>query len=102
MAHNQKSVASPKVKMDSRKFLGALNESAQARVAFFTEKVEEMGRSAGRQWRLAALRTNDLFIEDVKNQSYYLAEHSKTQGKISINNIRAIEIVEGEKAGLFE
>jgi hypothetical protein len=102
MAHNQKSVASPKVKMDSRKFLGALNESAQARVAFFTEKVEEMGRSAGRQWRLAALRTNDLFIEDVRNQSYFLAEHSKTQGKISISNIRAIEIVEGEKAGLFE
>ena len=61
-----------------------------------------MGRSAGRQWRLAALRPKDLFIEDVRTHGFYLAEHTKTQGKIAIHNIRAVEIVEGEKAGLFE
>jgi hypothetical protein len=102
MAHNQKSVANQIVKMDSRKFLGALNDSAQARVTFFSEKIEEMGRSAGRQWRLAALRPKDLFIEDVRTHGFYLAEHTKTQGKIAIHNIRAVEIIEGEKAGLFE
>lgn len=102
MAQNQNTMANSTLKMDSRKFLSAINDSAQARVSFFSEKVEEMGKLAGRQWQLAALRSKDLFIEDVNNGSYYVANHTKDQGRISINNIRQVEITEGEKAGLFE
>ena len=102
MAQNQNTMANSTLKMDSRKFLSAINDSAQARVSFFSEKVEEMGKLAGRQWQLAALRSRDLFIEDVSNGSYFVANHTKDQGRISINNIRQVEITEGEKAGLFE
>jgi len=102
MAQNQNTMASSSIKMDSRKFLSALNDSAQARVSFFSEKVEEMGKLAGKQWRLAALRSKDLFIEDVNDNQFFVASHTKDQGRIAISNIRSIEVVEGEKAGLFE
>jgi hypothetical protein len=46
MAQNQNSGAVQAVKMDSRKFLSALNDSAQAKIAFFEERVQEMGRQA--------------------------------------------------------
>lgn len=102
MAQNQNTMANSAIEMDSRKFLSALNDSAQARVTFFSEKVEEMGRLAGRNWRLAALRARDLFIEDADRGTYFVANHTKDQGRISINNIREVQIVEGEKAELFE
>lgn len=102
MAPNQNTVANSTIKMDSRKFLSALNDSAQARVTFFNEKIEEMGRLAGKNWQLSALRAKDLLFEDVNTGTFYAANHSKTQGRISINSIREIQITEGEKAELFE
>lgn len=102
MAQNQNTMANSAIQMDSRKFLSALNDSAQARVTFFNEKVEEMGRLAGRNWRLAALRARDLFIEDTDHGAFFIAEHSKDQGKVKINGIREVQIIEGEKAELFE
>ncbi len=101
MAQNQKSGADSVI-MDSRKFLGALNDSAQAKISFYSDKISEMGRSAGRNWKLAALRSKDLFIEDVNTNHYYIANHNRAGNKISINNIRSVEIVEGDKATLFE
>lgn len=89
------------VKMDSRKFLGQLNESAQAKVAFFEGRIQEMGAQAGKNWRLAALHAKELFIEDVDTHTYYVAEHARDHGKVNITNIRPIQIVEGEKQELF-
>jgi len=90
------------VSMDSRRFLGALNDSAQSRVAFFEERVQQMGLQAGKTWRLAALHAKQLFIEDVNTHNYLIAEHAReSHGKVTITNIRPIEIVEGEKQSLF-
>jgi hypothetical protein len=94
-----KSVAA--VIMDSRKFLGHLNDSAQAKVAFFEERVREMGAQAGKDWRLAALHAKELFIEDQDTHTYYVAEHSRDHGKVNITNIRPVVVVEGEKQELF-
>jgi hypothetical protein len=90
------------VRMDSRKFLNQLNESAQAKVSFFEERVAQMGKQGGKNWRLAALHAKDLYIEDVDSHDYYVANHARDHGKISITNIRPIQIVEEEKKELFE
>lgn len=89
------------VKLDSRKFLSAINDSAQAKVAYFEDRIREMGKAAGKEWRLAALRSSELYFEDVAGGQYYIAEHSKDGRKVTIGNIRAIQIMEEEKAGIF-
>lgn len=101
MAHNQNSGAVPTITMDSRKFLSALNDGAQAKVAFFEERVQAMGEQASRNWRLAALHAKELYIEDTDSHTYLVAEHSRDHGKVNITNIRPVEIVEGEKQELF-
>ena len=101
MAQNQNKALNP-IRMDSRKFLGALNDSAQAKIAFFESKVRDLGSAVNKQWRLAALYSKDLYIEDVNSGQFYIANHSKNQGSVSINNIQPIQIVESEKADLFE
>ncbi len=101
-AQNQNLEAVQIVKMDSRKFLSALNDSAQAKVAFFEEHIGEMGRHAAKNWRLAALQAKELFIEDLDTHEYFVADHSRDQGRINITNIRPIQIMEGEKKELFE
>ena len=90
------------VKIDSRKFLSSLNDSAQSKVALFEDRIGQMGRSIGKNWKLAALHAKQLYIEDVNSHQYYIADHTKEQhGKVSINNVRPIQIVESEKKGLF-
>lgn len=90
------------VRIDSRKFLSAINDSAQSKVAFFEERVSQMGKSAGGNWRLAALHAKNLYIEDVNSHQFYIADHVKEQhGKVTISNIRPLEIVEVEKQDLF-
>ena len=90
------------VKLDSRKFLGAINNSAQAKVAFFEERLQKMGQSAGKNWQLVALRDQDLFFEDVEDNKYYIADHAADHGKVNISNIRQISIFEKEKQIVFE
>ena len=90
------------VKMDSRKFLGAINDSAQAKISIFEDRVKQLGRSVRKEWRLAALHARTLFIEDVQTHEYYQADHAREQhGKVTISNIRPIKIVEEEKKTLF-
>jgi len=101
MAQNQTAVADPVVKMDSRKFLGALNTSAQAKVTSFESRIKKMGRKAGKNWQLVALRDADLFFEDVDTNQYYLAEYSG-DSKVTISNIRPVDIFEKEKQQVFE
>lgn len=90
------------VNLDSRKFLGAINSSAQAKVAFFEERVQKMGQAAGKNWQLVALREQDLFFEDADSNKYYIAEHTTDHGKVNISNIRQINIFEKEKQAVFE
>ena len=90
------------IKLDSRKFLGAINNSAQAKVAFFEERLQKMGQSAGKNWQLVALRDQDLFFEDIDKNQFYLADHASDHGKVTINNIRQISVYEKEKQVVFE
>ena len=90
------------VKMDSRKFLGALNDSAQARIAFFEDRIASMGKHAGKDYRLVALHAKNLYFEDVDDNIFFIAEHARDKGgKVSITNIKSVKIVEEEKQGLF-
>lgn len=101
MAWNNARTANP-VTMDSRKFLGALNESAQAKLTFFEDHVKEMGKQVKRDYRLTALFAKELYFEDTQSKQFYQADHFRQHGKVVINNIRPIQIVEQEKKGLFE
>jgi len=89
------------VVMDSRKFLGALNDSAQSKVAEFEHHISQMGDKAGKNFRLTALKSDSLYFEDVENNSYFVADHKTERGKVSIKNIRTIQIQEGEKQQVF-
>lgn len=102
MAQNQNQSATQSIKMDSRKFLGALNDSAQARVAYFEDKIASMGKHAGKNYRLTALHAKNLFFEDVDANAFYVADHIRDKGdKVVISNIRQVDIVEEQKASLF-
>jgi len=89
-------------RIDSRKFLATINNSAQSRVAFFESRVKEMGRQTGRKWQLVSLNEGDLYFEDVDNNKYFVAEHTADHGKTDITNIRPVEIVEEQKAPVFQ
>ena len=112
MAQNQETVAGP-VKMDSRKFLGALNDSVQSKITFYENKVVEMGKAAGKNWQLASFKikqinrnqqyVGELFIEDADTHDYFVADCKREKGgKITIENIRPLMVVEEEKQQLFE
>jgi hypothetical protein len=89
--------------MDSRKFLGTINNSAQSRVATYESLIQRLGQRVGAKWRLAALNDGNLFIEDTSNNSYYVADHQHLRGgKINITNVRPVKIAEGQKQSLFE
>ena len=89
--------------LDSRKFLGTINNSAQSKVAMFESLVTKLGQRVGAQWRLAALNEGNLFIEDTNNGGYYVADHQHLRGgKVNITNVRPVKIVEGQKQSLFE
>src|SRR5262245_48711130 len=90
------------VTLDSRKFLGIINDSAQAKIAFFEDKISEMGQRAGKHWQLAALRSTELYFEDTDTNQYFLADHSKDGRKVTISNIRPVQIVEEEKQEIFQ
>ena len=63
-----------------------MNDSAQSKIAEFEAHIHEMGRKAGKNWRLTALKANDLYIEDVDTNNYYIAEHKTERGKVTIKN----------------
>lgn len=90
------------VKMDSRKFLGAINSGEQAKITLFEAKVEELGKSMGKNWKLASLCPNQLFIEDSES-NYYVADYKREKGnRYTILNVKPIQLVESEKQDLFE
>jgi hypothetical protein len=89
--------------LDSRKFLGTINNSAQSKVAMYESLVTQLGQRVGAKWRLAALNEGNLFIEDTSNGGYYAAIYQHLRGgKVNITNVRPIKIVEGQKQSLFE
>lgn len=91
------------VKVDSRKLLSIINDSAQSKVAFFEDRIKEMGVKAGKNWQLVALRAKELYFEDTATNQFYIAEHSRDgkSPKVTISNIREIQVVEEEKRSLF-
>jgi hypothetical protein len=89
--------------LDSRKFLGTINNSAQSKVAMYESLVTKLGQRVGAKWRLAALNEGNLFIEDTNSGAYYAADHQHLRGgKVNITNIRPVKIVESQKQSLFE
>ena len=89
--------------IDSRKFLGIINNSAQSKVAVFESLVKQIGDKSGAKWRLAALSDANLFIEDCTNNAYYAASHRRLRGgRINISNIRPVKLVEEQKQTVFE
>ena len=90
------------VKIDSRKFLSAINDSSQSQVALFEERISSMGKHAGKNYKLVALHPRSLYFEDVDKNEYFVADHTRDKGgKVSVTNIRQIQIVEEEKQNLF-
>jgi len=103
---NQESTASvidEKMTMDTRKFLSAINNSAQSQVAFFEDAVRRLGGRYGREWELTALQSNRMIIEDVESHDFMVAEHAREKGgRVKITNVKMIELHEDKKPELFE
>lgn len=102
---NSSSVKAPimeSVTMDSRKFLSAINSSAQSQIKFFEDAVRKLGEGQGADWNLAALLNGRLIIEDA-NGNYLMADYARQKGgRITINNFKAVKVSEGEKSPIFE
>jgi len=92
-----------KIQMDARKFLRAINTSAQGRIAFFNEAVRKLGEEDGSLYRLTALGTANLIYDDVHTHQYYVAHIGRLgkSNRFKIHNVREIEITESEKPKLF-
>ena len=91
------------VVMDSSKFLSTINSSAQARIVQYENAVKSLGARVKSDWRLAALNTDKLFIENVTTGEYLEATHARVKGgRISISDITPIKIVESKKQTTFE
>lgn len=98
MKNVPKSQTAPVV-MDARKFVRQVNNSAAAKLKFFEESVAQMGKSVGKNLRLTSLDTTNVIYEDVDKNTYYIADISKgNRGKVHLENIRPIQIVEEDKA----
>jgi len=89
--------------MDARKFLRAINTSAQSKVVFFEGIVNKLGEEAGKNFRLVALEANSMIFEDVEANSYHHAKIAKKpHGKVEISNIQPIKIVDEQKSESFD
>lgn len=88
--------------MDSRKFLAVLNDTAEAKIHFLENKVRELGNQISRNWRLTGTASNRLFILDEGDNTYRVANYRREKGgKLVIESIRPIKIVEGKKSAIF-
>jgi len=102
---NQETSASvpAKVTMDTRKFLSAINGSAQAQIAFFEDAVRRLGEQQGAAWKLTALQSTKLIIEDTTANEFLIADHVREKGgRVKINNIVKLELHEDTKPEMFE
>ncbi len=96
-------VIKEKVAMDARKFLSAINGSAQAQIAFYEDAVQRLGGQNGQEWELTALQGSRIIFEDVATNTFMVADHSREKGgRVKISNIRRIELHEDKKPELFE
>lgn len=88
--------------MDARKFVRAINNGASAKLKFFEESVSRLGKEIGKDFRLTSLDVSTLIFEDAAKGEYFLADIKKVgNGRVSIENVRPIQVVEEEKAEQF-
>jgi hypothetical protein len=93
-----KSSTAPVV-MDARKFVRQVNNSAAAKLKFFEEAVATMGSSVGKNLRLTSLDNVNVIYEDTDKNTYYIADIKKgKRGRVHLENIKPIQIVEEDKA----
>ncbi|MHA2065846.1 MAG: hypothetical protein ACXABY_15855, partial [Candidatus Thorarchaeota archaeon] len=91
------------VTMDARKFVRYINNGAASKLKFFEEAVARLGRNAGRKLRLSALDSNSLMYEDVEKNSFYLADIKKaSHGRVQLDNVRPVHVVEEDKAAQYQ
>lgn len=88
--------------MDARKFVRQINNGAAAKLKTLEEAVKRLGQRVDKRLRLTSVDTNTLFYEDVDSNRYYVADIKKgKRGKIHIDNVRPIQIVEEDKASSY-
>jgi hypothetical protein len=92
--------------MDAKSFLRAINNSAQAKIAFFESRIKKMGEEVGKAYALVRLDNNELWFEDKTDNTYYSADIVKAGGgvakKIELTNITPIRVVEEKKIEDFD
>lgn len=91
------------VTMDARKFVRHINNGAAAKLSFFEDAVKRMGTQANKKLRLTSLDSTSLMFEDVDQNQFFIADIKKAaHGKIELDNVRQIQIVEEEKSNHFQ
>mgnify|MGYP003145447852 CR=1 FL=1 len=99
MAQNNKAP----IVMDARKFVREINNGAAATLRYFEEAVSRLGKEAGQNLRLTSLQTNHLMYEDVDSGIYYRADVKQVgKGRVKIENVSPIQVIEEEKATQFK
>lgn len=82
--------------------MGAVNDGLRSRLSVMENHVRNMGKKVGCNWRLANMNNSSIFIEDISNDKYYIANHSRQGNDISITDIKPIKLVESKKRSVFE
>ena len=100
MSTEQKPVPAS-INMDARNFLRAINSSAQSKVVFFENIVRRLSAEAKRNFRMVALQPANLMFEDVDTNTYYIGDIKKDGQRVTVHNIKRVNVVEEKKADLF-
>jgi len=91
------------ISMDARKFVRYINNGAAAKIKFFEEAVSRLGKTANKQLRLTALDANSLMYEDTEKNRFYLADIKKaSHGRVQLENIRPVNVIEEDKASQYK
>lgn len=86
------------IEMDARQLLRTINSGAAAQVGIFQEKISRLGADHGMHLELVSLNPNNLIFEDTDNSKFYQADiHRLKGGKIKLDKVREIRVVESRK-----
>jgi hypothetical protein len=89
--------------MDTRKLVKYINESAQSSIKTIEKAIYDLGQKVGKSYELVALhKSNLMFCENSGDHStYYMANYKKNRGRVRIDNVSQVDVVEEKKVQAF-
>lgn len=99
---DQKLTSAPKIRIDARKFLADINKGFGSQIKLVEAKLRSMAEQLDTRLRLVSHNYNRIMFEDEGSHVYYVADLTKSNRSYIIENIKCIEVVDQEKAVVFD